>query len=144
MSDDAMVPIAVLFSRSEALTVAAMLDAAGIIVHIGGEYYAGTTLNIIAMGGYRLTVPVWQHRDACIVVEDFADQPLDFSKDLRRRTLRLLAVIGTTISFPSALIYFYGGGGLAWTIAAFLLPLGTTPASPQGRGDYYLSVAASD
>lgn len=144
MSHDAMVPIAVLFSRSEALTVAAMLDAAGIIVHVGGEYFGGTTLNVVAMGGYRLTVPDWQHRDAATVLEEFSAQSTGFIADLRRRTLRILAIVGITVSLPGAILYIYSGGGLVGAIVALLLPLSTTPTSPQARGDYYLSVAASD
>jgi hypothetical protein len=42
MSDDAMVPIAILLGRGEALTVAAMLDAAGIIVHVGVNIIAAS------------------------------------------------------------------------------------------------------
>lgn len=143
MSDDAMVPIADLLSRSEALTVAAMLDAAGIIVHVGGEYYAGTTLNIVAIGGFRLTVPASQYAEASAILRDFAAEPSDFIEDLRLRTIRILAIIGMTISIPAAFTYAYIGSA-GWMVAAFLAPLATTPASPQVRGDYYLTAASVD
>jgi len=143
MSDDAMVPIADLLSRSEALTVAAMLDAAGIIVHVGGEYYAGTTLNIVAIGGFRLTVPASQYAEASAILRDFVVQPNDFVDDLRLRTLKILAIVGLTISVPGAFIYAQVGG-MGWMVAAFFAPLVTTPASPQGRGDYYLAAAPVD
>lgn len=144
MSDDAMVPIAHILGRGEALTVAAMLDSAGIIVHVGGEYYGGVTLNIIAMGGYRLTVPVSQQAEASAILQDYVDQPSAFIPELRRRTLRILAVVCLTLSVPGAWIYVQGGGGVIGMTLSFLFPLGTTPASPQGRSAYYLSAPDGD
>ena len=75
MSDDAMVVVANLVSRSEALTIAALLDSAGIAVHVGGEHYAGATLNILAIGGFRLTVPASQWAKASDLLRDVAAVP---------------------------------------------------------------------
>jgi chromosome segregation and condensation protein ScpB len=144
MSDDAMVPIADLLSRSEALTVAAMLDAAGIIVHVGGEYYAGTTLNIVAIGGFRLTVPASQYADASAILRDFAAEPGEFIEDLRRRTIKVLAIVWLTIGVPLAFINAQAGSGVVAMVMGLMAPLATTPASPQGRGDYYLAPAPVD
>jgi len=143
MSDDAMVPIADLLSRGEALTVAAMLDAAGIIVHVGGEYYAGTTLNIVAIGGFRLTVPASQHGDASAVLREFAAEPGEFVEDLRRRTIKVLAIVWLTIGVPLAFINMQAGNGVVAMVMGLMAPM-TTPASPQGRGDYYLAAASVD
>lgn len=75
MGDDAMVPIARILGRGEALTVAAMLDAAGIIVHVGGEYYASVSADIVAICGFRLTVPAWQYDDASDILRDVMANP---------------------------------------------------------------------
>jgi hypothetical protein len=139
MTDDAMVPIAALVSRGEALTVAAMLDAAGIVVHVGGEYYAGTTLNVLAIGGFRLTVPRSQHDDASTIVREFLAEPVTHGDDLRRRVLMLLGAIGLTITLPWGYIMVAAGALTPWTALMVPLSLVTTPVSPQGRGDYYLS-----
>lgn len=144
MSDDAMVLIAVLFSRSEALSVAAMLDSAGIIAHVGGEYYAGTTLNIIAMGGFRVTVPAWQHQDASDILSDFADQPVVYSTAIRRRALPLLAIIGLTILLPVGYLHHRAGDLTLGTVLMLTLSLSATPLAPQVRGEYYLSAARVD
>ena len=143
MSDDAMVPTADLLSRSEALTVAAMLDAGGIIVHVGGEYYAGTTLNIVAIGGFRLTVPASQYAEGSAILRDFAAEPGEFIEDMRRRTIKVLAIVWLTMGVPLAFLYAQAGSGVV-AIAMGLLAPATTPASPQGRGDYYLAAAPAD
>lgn len=105
MSDDAMVAIADLVSRSEALTVAALLDSAGIVVHVGGEHYAGATLNILAIGGFRLTVPASQLAEASDLLRDVAAAPPAFSRSVQRRALILLAIVFTLFTLPGTLLF---------------------------------------
>lgn len=143
MSDDAMVVIANLVSRSEALTVAALLDSAGIVVHVGGEHYAGTTLNILAIGGFRLTVPAAQWAEASDLLRDVAMVPPAFSRAVQRRALILLAIVFTLITLPGALVFSEEEEDLFGTAVAFVLPLCGTPVAPQGRGDYFLLPATA-
>lgn len=142
MSDDAMVPIADILSRSEALTVAAMLDAAGIIVHVGGEYHASISPYVIAIGGFRLTVPHWQHGDASKIVADMRAAPESTpSPGLRRAILRLFAASMSgfaLVAFPYVLTM--GLQAVAPFLLSPLFMLGV-PVNPQGRGDYYIADA---
>ena len=138
MNDDAMVLIATLFSRSEALSVAALLDAGDVIVHVGGEYYGGTTLDIVAMGGFRLTVPASQHDKASDLLRAIAKAAPRFNYRLRRRVLALLAVVGLTLTLPGAYLVYRVGGALDIALLTFL-SLSATPVSPQARGEYHLA-----
>lgn len=144
MSDDAMVPIADLLGRGEALTVAAMLDAAGIIVHVGGEYHSSVSPYIVALGGFRLTVPRWQHAAASDVVADMLAAPEpDSSAGVRGAVLRLLAA--SMGGFMLAASPYVLAIGLKALLPVLLSPLfmAGVPVNPQGRGDYYLAASSS-
>jgi hypothetical protein len=145
MSGDAMVPIARLLGRGEALTVAAMLDAAGIIVHVGGEYYTSVSPDIIAIGGFRLTVPVWQHADAARLLADMLAEPEPEPNGHMRRALGRFAM-ATMGWMGVAVLPYIGGLGLNALALVLLSPTSIIllPVSPQGRGDYYLSIARAD
>ena len=52
--------LAIIVSRSEALVVVSMLNAAGIIVDVGALQHASVSINPLALGHYRLMVPGWQ------------------------------------------------------------------------------------
>jgi hypothetical protein len=144
MSDDAMVPIADLLSRGEALTVAAMLDAAGIIVHVGGEYHSSVSHHIVALGGFRLTVPRRQHQDASDLIAAMLAEPEPASSAaIRRAVFRLFtASMGSfaLVASPYALAI-----GLKAFLPLLLSPLfmAGVPVNPQGRGDYYLAARSS-
>lgn len=140
MSGDAMVPIAHILGRGEALTVAAMLDAAGIIVHVGGEYHTSVSANIIAIGGFRLTVPAWQHGDAAAVVAEMlaAPEPPP-SYQPRRAVGRLVAAMtGSVMLFVSPYALAFGIKAILPVLLAPIFMLGI-PVNPQGRADYYLA-----
>lgn len=140
MSGDAMVPIAHILGRGEALTVAAMLDAAGIIVHVGSEYYASVAPNIIAVGGFRLTVPVWQHDDASVVIAEMlaAPEPPP-SYHPRRAVGRLVAAMtGSVMLFVSPYALAFGIKAILPVLLTPIFMLGI-PVNPQGRADYYLA-----
>jgi hypothetical protein len=145
MTDDAMVPIACILGRGEALTVAAMLDAAGIIVHLGGEYYTSVSPDIVAIGGFRLTVPAWQHGDASALLEEILAQPEPEPNSHARRALGRFAIATMGWMTIGVLPYAALPGANALVIILFSpVTLFTLPVNPQGRGDYYLTPAASD
>ena len=145
MSGDAMVPIARILGRGEALTVTAMLDAAGIIVHLGGEYYTSVTPNIIAIGGFRLTVPAWQHGDASTVIAEMlaAPEPLPSAQPRRAVGRLVAAMMGSVTLFVSPYALAFGIKAMLPVLLTPIFMLGI-PVNPQGRGDYYLATVPSD
>ncbi|MEQ1688311.1 MAG: hypothetical protein ABL874_07040 [Sphingopyxis sp.] len=137
-----MVEIGRLFSWPEALTVQAMLDAAGILCHVGGGLHGSAQIIPIALGGYRLTVPTVQYEDASAIIAVMLAKPATFSIDLRRRVLILLGVIAATIYVPAMILMGLEARGTAWWRIAFMpFDLAVTPVPLQGRGDYYLAVS---
>jgi len=145
MIDDAMVPIARILGRGEALTVAAMLDAAGIIVHLGGEYYTSVSPDIVAIGGFRLTVPAWQHADASALVAEMLAQPEPEPNDHARRAIGRFAA-ATMGWMTIGVLPYVSVLGVNALVAIIFSPVAllTLPVNPQGRGDYYLTIAAAD
>ncbi|HEV2600303.1 hypothetical protein [Sphingopyxis sp.] len=145
MADDAMVPIARLLGRGEALTVAAMLDAAGIIVHVGGEYYTSVSPDILAIGGFRLAVPAWQHEEASALLADMLAEPEPQPNDHMRRALGRFA-LATMAMMGVAVLPYAAVLGLKSLAVVLLSPVSmiVLPVNPQGRGDYYLVAARSD
>lgn len=144
MSDDAMVPIAHILGRGEALTVAAMLDAAGIIVHVGGEHHSSATPYILAIGGFRLTVPQWQYADASALLAEMLAAPEPEPNTYMRRAVGRLA-IATMGSIGVIILPLAAFFGLKVLGVVLLSPLALLqlPVNPQGRGDYYLSETPS-
>lgn len=122
MYDDAMVPIARILGRGEALTVAAMLDAAGIIVHVGGEYYASVSPEIVAIGGFRLTVPAWQYDDASDLLREVMANPEAGPGGYMRRAIGRFAAatVGATaiVTMPYAATF-----GFQAFLTVFFTPL---------------------
>lgn len=135
-----MVPIARLIGRGEALTVAAILDAAGIVVHLGGEYYTSVSADILAIGGFRLTVPASQHEAASRILTEVLAEPEPAPNGHMRRAIGRLALAIMGVTSVAVLPYAALLGLKALAIILFspvmLLQL---PVNPQGRGDYYLS-----
>lgn len=140
MTDDAMVPIARILGRGEALTVAAMLSAAGIIVHIGSEYYTSVIAHNIAVGGLRLTVPAWQYEDASRLLAEMLSEPAPQQNNYTTRAIgRFVLATGGAIGLfvlPHALLV-----GFKALLVVFYAPLMLVqlPVSVQGRSEYYLS-----
>lgn len=138
MPQDAMVILAALVSRVEALVVASMLEAAGILVNIGGAGHASVEVNSLALGGHRLWVPLSQHRAASeILIEVLGDEEWGFSYGLRRAMLR---VAGLWVALSAATMLAGAALGALPLSALLLAPLTavTIPVNPQGRGDYFL------
>jgi hypothetical protein len=137
---DAMVAIAILVSRVEALCLASMLEAAGVHVVIGGDRHASVEVISLALG-HRIWVPASQAAVASAVIRE--------SKHIEgwRPSIGLRWAVLRFVSGYTALC----GAMFAWgiTIGAFplvillsllLVPF-TVPVNPQGRGDYYLTEA---
>lgn len=137
-SDDAMIVVAALVSRVEALVVASMLEAGGIQVHIGGAEHASVAVNSLALGGHHLWVPAAQHRAASeLLIEVLGAEQWAFSSGLQRAVIRFAgawAGIWTTWAIAAWLL---GQASILWVFAAPLNAV-TIPVNPQGRGDYYL------
>lgn len=140
-----MVPVARILGRGEALTVAAMLDAAGIIVHVGGEYYTSVSPDIVAIGGFRLTVPAWQYEDASVLLAEMLQGPEPAPNGHMRRALGRFALATMAWMGVGMLPYAAVLGTKVLILIVFSpLALFTLPVNPQGRGDYYLASAPSE
>ena len=133
-----MVILAALVSRVEALVVASMLEAAGILVHVGAAGHASAEVNSLALGGHRMWVPASQHLIASeILLEVLGENEWSFSYGLQRAVLR---VVGVWVVFYSACMLTGAMIGAVPYSTLVLAPLGavTVPVNPQGRGDYFL------
>ncbi|MEQ1724763.1 MAG: hypothetical protein ABL882_02430 [Sphingopyxis sp.] len=137
-----MVEIGRILSHPEALSVQAMLDAAGVLCHVGGGGHASIAMIPLALGGYRLTVPAFQYADASALIRDMLKQPATFNFTQRRRVLILLGVVVATIYVPAMVTMQWVFDDTPWwQIALVPIGLAVTPVPPQGRGDYYLAPA---
>jgi hypothetical protein len=138
---DKMVPLATIISRSEALVVVSMLEAAGIIASVGCLHHASAELNSTALGHYRLSVPSWQYGDASEILRNtsFVAEPYVFSAGLRGAVIRLLCV-KLVAQFSVIVLTMFGTGlGSPWIAVIPFAYLLDTPVNPQGRSDYYLA-----
>ncbi len=138
-----MIEIARLLSRPEALTVQAMFDAYGISSHLGGDQHGATQVLPIALGGYRLTVPIDHYDEACDLLREVTAEPLpDHFVANRRRLLRLMLYwSGFCAIFCAPLIYV--ASAPVWLMLMIPGELLLLPVPAQGRGDYYLGSARS-
>ena len=135
-----MVLLAIIVSRSEALVVASMLNAAGIIVDVGALQHASASINSLALGHYRLTVPDWQYDDASrIVAPTFVYPEYRFSVGLQTAVIKLLLVKFFADFGAIALAALIPGPVALWSFGLPFFLLAGTPVSPQGRSDYFLS-----
>jgi hypothetical protein len=136
-ADDAMVIVAALVSRVEALVVASMLEAAGVFVFIGGSQHASVQINSVALGGHRLMVPASQHQLASdLLLEVLGEEEWAFSYGLQRAVFKLWALI-TGFSLLGYVAVWLSGGMSAFALWLAPLSVLSFPVNPQGRGDYY-------
>lgn len=139
--EDAMVIVAALVSRVEALVVASMLEAGGVAVTVGEQGHTGVAINALALGGHRLWVPVSQHVAASsLIIEVLGANEWEFSRGLQRAVLRVAGFWAVMYGLIGGLGWLSGDFPL---LAATMAPLSalSTPVNPQGRGDYYLVAA---
>ena len=136
---DRMVLIAIIYSRSEAMIVASMLESAGILVHIGGYHHASVSVCQLGLGGFRLTVPEFQVADASRLITTtpgFGEHV--FSYALQRATIKVIIIWIAIFGLPINAAAVISGIASPWQL--FLTPLTalTIPANPQGNGEYFL------
>ena len=139
-----LVTIAVLVSRVEALCLADMLNAEGVATYIGGYHHASVEVIPLALGDYRLWVPMSHYALACdLIRETGVHLDWSFSRSVQRavfRMLKLYLAIYLAISAAAALAVI--GNGLAPVyvfLATFSGSMFMAPVRPQRSGDYYLS-----
>ncbi|NRD89977.1 hypothetical protein C8024_11700 [Sphingopyxis sp. BSNA05] len=138
-----MIPIAIINSRSETMVVASLLDAAGILVHIGGYHHASVSICPLALGGFRLTVPAFQHAQASAIILDtpgFGE--FRFSYGLRRAVAKFLLVWVATIALLVIPRMIYEPE--SWIPSLAFIPLSVlgVPVNPQGCSEYFLARTA--
>jgi hypothetical protein len=140
---DKMVTIASIVSRSEALVVASMFDAAGIIAHVGGENHATVEIISTALGGYRVTVPEWQYADAsCILAETFADGEHRFSTSLQTAVIQLMLAWLGSLLFVGTFVCVVTRTSPPKELLFLPLSVASLPVNPQGTSEYYLARSA--
>ncbi|WP_447525712.1 hypothetical protein [Parasphingorhabdus sp. NYA22] len=138
---DQMIPIAIINSRSETMVVASLLDAAGILVHIGGYNHASVSICPLALGGFRLTVPAFQHVQASAVILDtpgFGE--FSYSYALRRAVVKFLLLWVGIIALLTIPRILYDPE--FWIPSLAMIPLSVLgiPVNPQGHSEYFLDV----
>lgn len=137
--DDAMVVIAIIVSRVEALVLVSALEACGIVAIVGGVHHASVEVNSLALGGHRVSVPAAQWQEASAILREIgADRDWQFSEGLRRAVLRFLALWAGL--YGAAMTLTVAAGVFpAWALAGISFAALTVPVNPQGRGDFYLA-----
>ena len=140
---DAMVIIAIVVSRVEALVLVSVLEAEGILVVAGGVHHASVEVNSLALGGHRIMVPASQWEEASAILREAgANRDWQFCTGVRRAVLRFLAVWlglnGVVMAMGTAAGVFG-----AWWILGLPFSALTVPVNPQGRGDFYLAREAA-
>src|SRR6478736_7198403 len=89
---DAMVTIAIVVSRIEALVLVSVFEAAGILAVAGGVHHASVEVNSVALGGHRIWIPASQWAEASAILRETGASDWEFSAGLRRAVLRFLGV----------------------------------------------------
>ncbi|MGZ3235340.1 MAG: hypothetical protein ACXU7O_11645 [Croceibacterium sp.] len=136
---DAMVIIAVVVSRVEALVLLSVLEAEGIIAVAGAVHHAGVSVNSQTLGGNRISVPASQwHEASAILREAGANRGWKFCKGLQRAVLRFLTL---WLGLSGAGVALEAAAGLESPWMLFAVPLSAfgVPVNPQGRGDFYFA-----
>jgi len=141
--EDAMVVIAIVVSRVEALVLTSALDACGILTIAGGVHHASVEVNSLALGGHRISVPAAQWQEASAILREIgADRDWQFSEGLRRAALRFLA-LWVGLSGAATALAVGAGAFPSWALAGIPLAALGVPVNPQGRGDFYLAAEPS-
>lgn len=122
------------------MVIASLLDARGILCHIGGYYHASVSFYQLALGGFRLMVPALQHQEASQIIADtpgFGTE--NFSYGLQRAIIRFLLIwLGLVFLMGLAKTAVQPENWLADLVMAPLFTL-SVPVNPQGFGSYLLS-----
>ncbi len=120
--------------------MASVLEAAGVVVNVGGLHHASVSINSLALGHYRLSVPDWQHDEASrIVGTTFASAEYRFSEGAQTAVIRLLLVKFFADFGAVVLAALMPGPVALWSFGLPFLLLLETTVPAQGRSDYFLS-----
>lgn len=141
---DRMIPIAIIYSRSEAMVVSSLLDSAGILAHIGGYNHASVSMCQLALGGFKLTVPEFQYAEACRLISATPGFGEDvFSKALQQAVVKMMVFWTLIFGLPMSYVIVMEGDGSS-PLSILLAPLAalTIPVNPQGNGEYFLAKRA--
>ncbi len=120
--------------------VASLLDAAGILVHIGGYNHSSVSICPVALGGFKLTVPEFQHQDASGIIASapgFGEET--FSYALQRAVIKVMILWSCIFGLPMVIATIAIEDFPPVTILVAPLMVITVPVNPQGNSDYYLS-----
>ena len=140
--EDAMVVIAIVVSRIEALVLVSVLEAGGILAVAGGIHHASVEVNSLALGGHRISVPASQWEEASAILREAgASWSWHYSEGLRRAVLRFLRVWLCLYGGVAALSALASPIPL-WVIGSIPFAM-IVPVNPQGRGDFYLAAEPS-
>lgn len=140
--DDAMIIIAIVVSRVEALVLVSVLEAAGVFAVAGAVHHASVEVNSIALGGHRIWVPASQWSEASAVLrETGASRDWEFCAGVRRAVLQLLGVWFCLYGGVAAVTAL--GSAFPLTILGSIPFAMVVPVNPQGRGDFYLAPEAA-
>lgn len=131
--------LAIVTSRPEALVIATMLEAHGILVDVGATWHASVDPISVGLGGHHIRVPACDHGIASELIREVGLPESDVAfAGARYAVQKLLAVyvgLQLFIMVPAAIagwfpLYQFG-----------LLPLQVlgVQVDPRGRNDYLLS-----
>ena len=123
------------------MVMASLLDARGILCHIGGYNHASVSFYQLALGGFRLAVPTFQHREASEIIAETPGFGRDqFSYGLQKAVARFLLLwFGLVFLMGIAKV---AGNPENWVADLLVVPIFSLviPVNPQGHGTYFLSV----
>lgn len=137
---DTMLPIAILYSRSEAMVLASRLDAYGILAHIGGYNHACVSVIPMALGGFRFSVPAFQHSEASQIIEESPGFGAPhFSYGLQKAIVKFLILWASFASITIGIQFVMNSDFDATDILFVPASLLSVPVNPQGYGEYFLS-----
>lgn len=131
--------LAIVTSRPEALVIASMLEANGILVDVDGAWHASVDPISIALGGHRIRVAAQDYLPASDLIREMGLPDSEIAYEGGRAAIaRFLAVfVGCQVFFiVPALI----AGAIPLTMLA-QLPLSVlgVPVDPRSRNDYLLA-----
>lgn len=135
---DRMVTIAIVTSRSEAMVLASLLDAGGVLAHIGGYNHAAVAINPIALGGFRFQVPSDQYAHAAEIISQSELTAAYFSKGLQVAVLRFIGFWLSIWLFVITLLSLAYGVLFLWVFSFVPLSVLSIPVNLQGGSVYYI------
>ncbi len=132
--------LATITSRPEALVIASALEHEGIPVWIDGLWHASVDPISVALGGFRLRVPISEWGTASKLIAELGLPDSDLACDGQRHAVMKLLLVWIGYWYfwciPGAIM-----GALPASLLA-LVPINAftaMPVDPRGRADWYLA-----